>query len=252
MNVGGRASRIARKALLKLRAAAGMLANFDDDLQRSRYKVSFSQCGEDIIVWSLLDQLAIHRPAYVDVGAHDPMRLSNTALFHLLGCRGINIEPDPRLFAKFPRARPSDINLNIGIARAAGSLTFFRMADPALGTFSESEARRMESEEGIPIDGRIQLPVRPLGEILSEYSWRPDFISIDVESMDVEVLQSFDLARVRPAVICVETISFSLSMAGKKNAPLQKLMADAGYLAYADTYINTIYVDESRFRSARG
>jgi len=252
MSAGGRASRIARKALLKLRAAAGMLANFDDDLQRCRQKVSFSQCGEDVISWFLLDQLAIHKPAYVDVGAYDPMRLSNTALFHLMGGRGINIEPDPKLFASFPRARPGDINLNIGIARVAGSLTFFRMADPALSTFSESEARRMESEEGIPIDERVQLPVRPLGEVLSEYGWRPDFISVDVESMDVEVLQSFELARVRPAVICVETISFSLSMAGKKSAPVEKLMADAGYLAYADTYINTIYVDESRFRSVRG
>jgi len=252
VSAGGRLSRIARKSLLKLRAAAGVIADFDDDLQRSSHKLSFSQCGEDLICWFLLDLLAIRKPAYVDVGAHDPVRLSNTALFHLLGSRGINIEPDPRLFASFPRARPGDINLNIGIARAAGTLTFFRMSDPALSTFSESEARRMEAEEGIAITERIQVPVRPLGEVLVENRWQPDFMSVDAEGTDIEVLESFDLARLRPAVVCVETISFSLSMAGKKNAALQKLMAGAGYLAYADTYINTIYVDESRFRSVRG
>lgn len=247
----GRAARILRKSLLRLRAAAGVLVNFDDDLRRSRHKVSFSQCGEDMIAWFLLDLLGIRNVAYVDVGAHDPVRLSNTALLHLLGHRGINVEPDPRLFASFPRARPSDVNLNIGIARTAGRLPFFRMADAALSTFSEAEARRMQAEEGIAIDECIEVPVRPLGEILSEHECRPDFLSVDVEGLDVEVLQSFDLARVRPAVVCVETISFSLAMAGRKNAPLQELMAEAGYLAFADTYINTIFVDEQLFRSAR-
>lgn len=65
-------------------------------------KPSFSQCGEDLILRHLFDQLGIARPTYLDVGAHHPQMLSNTALFSATGSTGINVEPDPELFAAFP------------------------------------------------------------------------------------------------------------------------------------------------------
>jgi hypothetical protein len=58
-------------------------------------KKSFSQSGEDLIIDFIFNALGISRPSYIDIGAHHPYYLNNTAIFYLRGARGINIEPDP-------------------------------------------------------------------------------------------------------------------------------------------------------------
>src|SRR5882724_2325548 len=176
-----RFSRIISKAKLRLQVAVRVLRGYEDSLPRSRFKLSFSQCGEDLIVWFLLGQLGIDRPTYLDVGAHHPETLSNTALFYLLGGQGINIEPDPVLFARFAKERKRDVNLNVGIGATSGLITFFRMADPSLSTFSEEEAERIAREEGIAISDRFTVPVDTIHNVLQTHQCRPDFISIDVE-----------------------------------------------------------------------
>src|ERR1035438_1460830 len=76
-------------------------------------KTSYSQCGEDLIIRYVFDVLKIPCPVYLDIGAHHPRFLSNTFLFYQQGAHGINIEPDPTLFAAFPKQRNRDTNLNI-------------------------------------------------------------------------------------------------------------------------------------------
>ena len=78
-------------------------------------KISYSQYGEDLIVRFALENLQIQQPRYIDIGANKPFSGSNTAIFHESGSRGINIEPDPFLFAAFQRFRKRDINLNLGV-----------------------------------------------------------------------------------------------------------------------------------------
>src|SRR5688572_17355247 len=84
-------------------------------------KISYSQSGEDLIIKYIFDNLGISQPSYFDIGAHHPFFLSNTALFYSLGCRGINVEPDPSLFTPFKDKRKEDINLNIGISSSEGT-----------------------------------------------------------------------------------------------------------------------------------
>src|SRR3989344_7565306 len=69
---------------------------------------SYSQFGEDMVIDNLLNNKK--RGFYVDVGAYDPDRFSNTKRFYLKGWRGINIEPDVYSFNKFLEKRPEDIN----------------------------------------------------------------------------------------------------------------------------------------------
>ena len=61
-------------------------------------KYSYSQGGEDILIDFLLSLIGIKKPFYIDIGAHHPFYLSNTALFYEKGCSGICIEPDPYIF----------------------------------------------------------------------------------------------------------------------------------------------------------
>ena len=100
-------------------------------------KTSFSQCGEDLIIKFIFDNIGIHEPSYIDIGAHHPYFISNTALFYKNGCRGINIEPDPILFKGFLKYRNEDKNLNIGVSSTNNEMDFYIISTPTLNTFSK-------------------------------------------------------------------------------------------------------------------
>jgi len=88
-------------ATVKVKAVEGKkVPNF-----RKLWTKSYSQCGEDLIVNYVFGALNIKKPSYIDVGAYHPQHLSNTALLYERGSRGVNIEPDPKLFRYFLRRR---------------------------------------------------------------------------------------------------------------------------------------------------
>lgn len=210
-------------------------------------KTSYSQCGEDLIVRFVFDFLKIPSPTYVDIGAHHPHYLSNTYLFYQQGSTGINIEPDPILFQAFSKQRKRDTNLNIGISDAEGELPFYVMSVPTLNTFSEAEAQAAVEQGRVQVDRTIPVKVRPINAVLHENLLnRPlDFLSIDVEGLDFSILNSMDFKQWRPKVICAETITYSEANQGKKLPEIAGLLFDLGYEAYADTHINTIFVDRA-------
>lgn len=220
-----------------------------DKLRRARSagKVSYSQCGEDLIVRYVFDFLKIPTPTYLDIGAHHPTFLSNTFLFYQQGSSGLNIEPDPKLFEPFPKQRSRDTNLNIGISDQEGDLPFYVMSAPTLNTFSEVDARAAVAQGRIKIEKIFPVKVRPINAVLQEFlpGVPLDFLSIDVEGLDFAILSSMDFNRWRPKVICAETITYSEANRGEKIPEIAGLLHKLGYEAYADTHINTIFVDST-------
>lgn len=220
-----------------------------DKLRRARSagKVSYSQCGEDLIVRYVFDFLKIPTPTYLDIGAHHPTFLSNTFLFYQQGSSGLNIEPDPKLFEPFPKQRSRDTNLNIGISDQEGDLPFYVMSAPTLNTFSEVDARAAVAQGRIKIEKIFPVKVRPINAVLQEFlpDVPLDFLSIDVEGLDFAILSSMDFNRWRPKVICAETITYSEANRGEKIPEIAGLLHKLGYEAYADTHINTIFVDST-------
>jgi len=208
-------------------------------------KKSYSQCGEDLIARYVFDFLKIASPTYLDIGAHHPRYINNTCLFYEQGAHGINIEPDPSLFSAFQMQRKGDINLNIGIANQEGELPFYVMSSPTLNTFSEADAQAAVAQGRVKIDRVVPITVRPINSVLNETMNNSalDFLSIDVEGLDFTILSSMDFNRWRPKVICAETITYSEQNKGQKIPEIAKLLFDLGYDAYADTHINTIFID---------
>ena len=100
---------------------------------------TYTPFGDDIIIDNLLGRKK--RGFYIDIGAYDPTRFSNTKRFYLRGWRGINVEPNPKRIGLFNKYRPRDVNLNIGIASKNGSLNFFRFEPESLSTFSNKVAK---------------------------------------------------------------------------------------------------------------
>jgi FkbM family methyltransferase len=210
-------------------------------------RLSYSQCGEDMIARFVFDALKIAKPSYIDIGAHHPTYLNNTFTFYESGARGLNIEPDPSLFERFVGERPQDVNLNIGIGPHEGELEFFVMSARTLNTFSAEEAQAVEKAGRARIEKRLKLPVRPVNVVLGEHfaQGSPDFLSLDVEGLDLAILQAWDFQRWRPKLVCVETIVYTSGHEGTQVDGIEALLRDQGYFVYADTRINKLFVDKA-------
>lgn len=231
------------KKITKLIGINKRLRNAD---AKKNYKKSYSQCGEDLIVKFIFDQFNIEHPSYIDIGAHHPFFINNTAIFYNDKSLGINIEPDPTLFKEFIKHRRCDINLNIGVWEERGELDFYIINNPSLNTFSKEEALSYKNEGNYFITEQKKISVLTLMDIVEKYcnGVFPDFLTIDAEGVDESIIKQLDFTNNYPKVICIETITFSNSGKGKKRADLIARLISKGYFIYADTYINTIFVNK--------
>ena len=211
---------------------------------------SFSQSGEDLIMKFVTNALKIQKPTYLDIGANDPVHLNNTYCFYIDGSRGVNVEADPDLFAVLKQRRSRDINLNIGIAPSEGTMDFYRLNAKTLNTFSKEEAESYVRDHNYKIESVIQVSTDTINNTIEKYfdGSAPDILNLDVEGLDSQIIESLDFQKYSPVVICVETISFSETGDGEKDRELISFISDKGYLLYADTYINSIFVKEASWR----
>ena len=207
-------------------------------------KISYAQCGEDLILEYLFTSLGKSKIQYFDIGAHHPSYLSNTYLFYRQGGSGVCAEPDALAIPKFQKLRPRDHCLNVGIGPEPGTAILYVMTTPTLSTFSHEEAERYVSYGTEQIESMRTIQMRTINEVIeTECSGVPDLISIDVEGYDLPILQSLDFGRWRPKVLCVETLTYAEDgKANKLNGTIEFLQS-RGYFLYADTYINSIMVD---------
>lgn len=229
------------KKLLKHQSLSDDPMNFTHEFE----KVSFSQCGEDLIVDYIFNLRGVTQPSYIDIGANHPFYLSNTALFYKKGCRGINIEANPNLMENFLRFRGQDLNLNYGVGIVDEEiLDFFILNDPTLSTFSKSEAKSLEKTGKYSIVETKEIKTYTLSSLLTRYckSGLPDFLSIDVEGLDFDILKTIDFSLFKPKVICIESHDYSVIGAGKRREELINYIIDNNYHEYADTGLNSIFV----------
>jgi FkbM family methyltransferase len=210
---------------------------------------SYSQRYEDIIIDGLLGNEK--SGTYLDIGAYDPHILSNTKRFHDRGWKGCNVEPNPRRFQKLVRARPNDINLNVGLSDAAGKLVFFDVDREAFSTFSEQRARELE-KMGAHIRREIEIPVMRLEDVFEEHfkTRTVDFCSIDTEGMDLAILRGNDWDRFRPRILCVEVSVAKTGDSNEQTESVETFLLGVGYRKHTQTYdfgvpLNEIYVSMS-------
>ena len=201
--------------------------------------LSYAQEGEDLVLRRFLEER--HGGFYVDVGAHHPTRFSNTYLFYARGWRGINIEPEPSAVAEFVRLRPRDINVQFGVAEAAGALTYYIFDEPALNTFDAALARERETHTPYRVASTQSVAVERLDVLLKNNlpeGQRIDFMSIDVEGLDLQVLRSNDWSTYRPDFVLVEALDFRLEQPGAH--PTHTFMRTKHYELVAKT-LNTLF-----------
>ncbi len=206
--------------------------------------ITYSHCGEDIMLLNLLELIRVKNPTYLDVGAHHPFNMSNTALMYSKGYRGVNIEANPNLIGEFITHRKEDQNMNIGIGPKSGTMPFY-MFDSHSGrnTFVKEKAQPFfHDNHWFNITEIKQIEVLTLDDLISQHVlfW-PDVLCLDLEGLDTEVICSSDLRGIDfygPKIICIEALY------SDDNTSLKDALTNRGYFCYCRLSVDLIFVRE--------
>jgi FkbM family methyltransferase len=214
-------------------------------LSNNNLQISYSQEGEDLILKRIFSKKK--NGIFIDIGAHHPTRFSNTYIFYLSGWKGINIDPNPGIMDIFNKVRPNDINLELGISKSQDFLTYYQFNEPALNTFSKEEAVLKENQnKGLyKIINQINIKTFPINVILDNYLKKGtiiDFMTIDVEGLDLEVLKSNNWEKYRPTYILVEELRSNITDL-ISNSEINSFLVDKNYSFYHRTYNTSFYKD---------
>jgi FkbM family methyltransferase len=202
--------------------------------------VSFAQNQEDVVLARVLRDVCAG--FYVDVGANDPVTDSVTKHFYDKGWCGINVEPGT-VFAKVAQARPRDRNYHVAASERRGVATFHEF--PNASGLSSLHDRNPEGIAAQYLEGKrtYSVPTLPLREIFSEVDPPTiDFLSVDAESHEREVLLGNDWSRWRPRVVVIEATLLGRFEPG--HHLWEDILTGARYhFAYRDG-VNRFYVRE--------
>jgi FkbM family methyltransferase len=164
----------------------------------------YSQNKEEEII---LNHFKNFKGTFLDLGAYDGVDLSNTRALTELGWAGVCIEPNPVIFERLCdnlKAFNKVIEYKFALGTENKTITM-QMNDSYYSTVKQSEVDRwrgafkFESAEVQMIDFKSFLE-------FSKYKTF-DFISIDCEGLDYEILEQINLDEVKCKMVCVETNS---------------------------------------------
>lgn len=192
--------------------------------------MSYAQEMEDIILWNVLRDIENGR--YVDVGANDPWEISVTQLFYDKGWRGVNIEPLSEMYDALVANRPEDVNVKLGAGQR--SETKELLLAGACSTCNPDEIKKWGGGE------LVQIEIKPLREILSENDEEFQFMKIDVEGFEREVLLGNDFDRIRPWIIVMESTYPRTSIPNHDR--WEEILFDAEYSFIIQNGINRYYL----------
>ena len=211
-------------------------------------RLSFSQQGEDIVLFHVLHELLkIRNPCYVDVGAAYPVRGNNTYLLYTTGARGVLVEPNPVLAAQLRRVRPDDtvVEAGVGVTDAVEADYYEIKGNAMLNTFSAEQVARLQRGKAESVVERVvKMPLVNINQVIQDHLGRaPDLLSTDIEGLDEAVIRSLDLSRFRPAAICAETVS---TLKSGRPSRITRYLAAHGYVPRGGSLYNTFYLDTRR------
>ena len=145
----------------------------------------------------------------------------------------------------FQKLRPRDINLEIAISEKEQILTYYMFNEPALNGFSKTISTKRQTEEYQIVD-TIDVSSFSLSKILNEhlpFEQKIDFLSVDVEGLDLQVLESNDWDKYRPKVVLAEVLGASLNTI--KQDPVYKYLTNQGYILFSKLIHTCIFkIDE--------
>lgn len=160
--------------------------------------VSFAQHAQDVILVHALKDYNPREVFWIDVGSNDPVNISVTLLFSMLGGHGINIEPQEMYRKRYENLRQRDINLFVGVGEnGGGEMILYGSGDTATMTKTGNVSKA------------YKVPVVTLNEIFDKHVLNTQvvhFLKVDVEGFETEVIRGLDITVHQPWIICIECL----------------------------------------------
>ena len=200
--------------------------------------LSYAQNLEDYHLWLALGS---DRPGvYVDIGGGHPVADNVSLWFYERGWRGIVVEPQAALAGLYAHVRPRDTLYEGLVGRTSGTAELHVF--PRLHGLSTTVA---SYAEGSQVHGdryhTIQMPMLTLADLCAQHGLsRIDFLKIDVEGAEADVLAGNDWTRFRPKVILAEAIDPATNQPA--HAAWEPILTQAGYRFRLDDTLNRFYV----------
>lgn len=218
------------------------------------HPVYYGQCAEDYIAVSVLRALAstegvdLTTQRYLEIGANHPVSTSSTYLLHRgLGMVGVLVEANPSLLDALRKARPVDTVLQYAVTPYESSFVDFYVSD-----YSELSSIKKQTIENFPhikasVADCLRVPAITINQLIERYfhEGAPLFVSVDVEGVDVDIIESWDLSVSRPYLIQVES---SKDWGRGDYLRIMKKLTGAGYVQVIQTDVNLMVIDGNRLK----
>jgi len=215
-------------------------------------KHSVAQAGEDCIAAYIASALSIpmDQCSYLDLGANHAKDLSNTYCFYERGAKGVLVEANPQLIPELTFYRCRDTILNKCVAASSGEkMKFYILNGDGLSTPDYEAAQAFIAKNPkLAITDTVEVDSITVNEIMKNYFKRtPVILSIDIEGKEMAILQSINFAKYRPLVVIIEMIPYRPTLGvGDKNPDIMEFMLGNGYIEFAFTGINSVFIDQNR------
>ena len=191
-------------------------------------KKTYSAFGEDVEIKKHFKKN--FKGFYVDVGCYHPIKANNTLLLYQRGWTGINIDINKLSIDLFNFCRPKDINLNLAISKKKIERVYYQKELSLLNSIKRKQAKAA-------FQGKIltkKIKSKSLNRVLELSKFKNqkiDFLDIDVEGADFEVLSSLNFKKYAPKLISIEIMPENLDVSKMdiKNSNIYKFLIKKKY-----------------------
>jgi FkbM family methyltransferase len=210
-------------------------------VDRPKQLVSFAQNAEDVVLARTFQPWKFSG-SWVDVGAGHPQFDSVTHLFSSFGWFGLNIEPLEAEYQLLCRDRSRDINARCAITSSGGEVQLFVGPEDSRGTSTLVHDFSLGRDGALrPIERVMSFPLQVL---LDKHDiTEVDFLKIDVEGSELQVIASIDFSRFRARCILVEATEPGTRIPSHQD--WEPLLLSAGYVFALFDGLNRFYFHDS-------
>lgn len=211
-------------------------------IRNFKFLFNSSQFGEDKKILEIFDKN--FKGVYVDVGCFHPIRSNNTFEMYKKGWHGLNIDLNPLTIELFDYARPLDINVCSAISNKRSTKKLYFLGDlDSKNTLDLKHKNWLSKHFKINNkDFKIKnIKTNTLYNLFKKYDfYKIDFMNLDIEGHELNVIKSIDFKKFDIKVICVEILNYDKFSNNKKKLLISYLKKNR-YFLRCKSEINYIF-----------